>query len=81
MSILEEAVKTLAAALDSLETRVDDRLGDLSHSADALDSARGQARAARHHAGEASTTLAQAIGDLKALLREPAGNSGEAGKE
>jgi hypothetical protein len=69
MSILEDAVKNLASALDALESRVGDRLGDLSQNAEAIDAARSQARAARLHAGAASTTLAQAIGDLKTLLR------------
>jgi hypothetical protein len=68
MSILEEAVKNLAGALDALETRLDERLGELAQDADAFDAARRQARAARGHASDASVGLARAIGDLKALL-------------
>ncbi len=81
MSILEQAVKNLALALDSLEAKLDDRLGELSNTTDAIDAARGQARAARLHAGEASTTLAHAISDLKALLGGAPGNGNGAVKE
>lgn len=72
MSSLEEAVKTLAGALDALESRLDERLADLGEDADAVDAAQRQARAAREHAGGAASELAAAIGDLKALLNPPA---------
>lgn len=70
MSILEEAVKNLAGALDALETRLDERLGELSQNTETVEAAHRQARVARGHANEASAGLAQAIGDLKALLGE-----------
>ena len=75
MSALEEAVKSLAGALDALETRLDDRLGDFA--ADAIDAARRQARTARAHAADASEGLAAAIDDLKSLLNEDGRPRGE----
>lgn len=68
MSALEDAVETLANALDALEAKLDERLGDLAHYADAVDAARRQARTARTHAGEAAEGLAEAISELKALI-------------
>ncbi|MEE2690627.1 MAG: hypothetical protein VX640_03695 [Pseudomonadota bacterium] len=70
MSALENAVQSLAGALDALEARLDERLSELAAHGDFSDAARRQARAARAHAGEAAETLAGAIGDLRALLGE-----------
>ena len=74
MTQLETAVRQLAAALDTLEGKLEERLSDLANETDTVDAARRQARAARAHAGDASDTLAAAIGDLKALLAEDAGD-------
>lgn len=70
MSALETAVQRLAGALDALEARLDERLSDLTAHGEFSDAAGRQARAARRHAGEASEILAEAIDDLKALLKD-----------
>lgn len=68
MARLEEAVSDLATALAALETRLDERLGELGHDAEAADAARRHAREARAHANAAADGLAAAIGDLKTML-------------
>ena len=80
MSSLEEAVKTLAGALDALEAKVDERNHDLSDQTDAVVAARRSARAARTYAGEASEELSTAISDLKSMLT-PASSEEEAAEE
>ncbi len=70
MSAIEEAVKTLNGAVDALEAKLAERLADFTHQSDSIEAARRQARAARVHAGAASEQLADAIGDLKALLND-----------
>lgn len=73
MSALEEAVHSLASALDALEARLDDRLGEFAADADAVDAARRQAKVARTHAAAAAAGLAAAIGELRSLLGEYGG--------
>lgn len=70
MSLLENSVNQLAAALDALESKLDERLADLANQGEAVDAARRQARAAKGHAGVAADNLAAAIGDLRRLLGE-----------
>lgn len=68
MSTLEDAVETLAGALDVLETRLDERLEELSDASEFAVATRRQARTAGAHAGAASKALGEAIGELRALL-------------
>lgn len=68
MSGLDDAVRSLASALDTLEARLEDRLGELSHRRDSENAVRRQARVARAQATAASDGLSSAIGDLRALL-------------
>jgi hypothetical protein len=65
---LETSVQRLAGALDALEARLDARLADLGAQSDALDSARLNAQVAKTQAAAAAEDLADAIGDLKALI-------------
>jgi hypothetical protein len=68
MTVLEKAVGNLAAALETLESKLEDRL-DL-HGADreAVEAAQRQAQTARKHTAEANQGLSAAISDIKALL-------------
>lgn len=68
MAELENAVRRLAMALDTLEAKLDDRLQDLTAANDAVDAARRHARAAQAQTRRASDALAAAIGDLRGLL-------------
>jgi hypothetical protein len=68
MSTLEKSVKRLAGALDSLEARLDDRLGDFAANGEAVAAARVKARTAKTQAAAAAEDLADAVRDLKALL-------------
>jgi prefoldin subunit 5 len=68
MSSLDDAVRSLNKALETLEARLEDRLDELSERREGEDSIRRQARVARAHATSASDGLSSAIGDLKALL-------------
>ncbi len=68
MTVLEKAVGELATALETLESKLENRLDDLSADGEAVAAARRQAHAARKHAAEAGSGLAAAISDLKALL-------------
>jgi hypothetical protein len=68
MSTLEKSVKRLAGALDALEARLDDRLGDFAANGEAVAAARVKARTAKTQAAAAAEDLADAVRDLKALL-------------
>lgn len=70
MSILEKSVVDLAHALDHLEAQLNGRLDDHSASDERIVAAQRQARAAREHAATASSGLAGAIDDLKALIEK-----------
>ena len=70
MSRLEESAIQLAAALDTLEAKLDERLAELGHQSDAVDAARRQARAAKTHAGDAADGLGEAISELRRILSE-----------
>lgn len=70
MSVLETAMRDLAAAIDALETRIDDRF----HNDDIDEAERAaierHAGAARREAARAGEELAGAIADLEKLARE-----------
>jgi ubiquinone biosynthesis protein UbiJ len=73
MSTLEEAVNSLASALDALEANLAHRLGEISAHHEFSDAARRHARTARQSAGAASDALASAIAELKTVLQETDG--------
>lgn len=68
MTVLEKAVLNLANALETLEEKLESRLDDQSADGEAIEAARGQARAARGHATAVSRELSGAIDEIKALL-------------
>ena len=68
MTVLENAVRDLANALENLESNLENRLDDMSAAGEAIAASRRQADAAKKHAGEASIGLAASISELKALL-------------
>jgi len=68
MTVLEKAVRNLADALESLESRLDARLDDASAGDEALTAARKQAAAARKQTDNAARGVAAAISDLKTIL-------------
>jgi hypothetical protein len=74
MADLESSLKALQTALDSLEERLAERLGDLAHGADSVDAARRQAKIAKRLTAEAADDLSLAIEDLKSILRAGVGN-------
>jgi chromosome segregation ATPase len=74
MADLESSLKALQTALDSLEERLAERLGDLAHGADAVDAARRQAKIAKRLTAEAADDLSLAIEDLNSILRAGVGN-------
>ncbi|WDI32406.1 hypothetical protein PUV54_04260 [Hyphococcus flavus] len=70
MTLLEKSVRNLAEALETLESKLDDKLEDLSASQDAIDAAKRQAVAARKQTDHASRGVAAAISDIKAMLAD-----------
>lgn len=68
MADIENAAKALAAALDKLEQRLEERLHDLSDAAETTALLRRQSGAAHRFAAAAGEDLARAIGDLRSLL-------------
>ncbi|GJL92694.1 hypothetical protein [Hyphococcus sp.] len=70
MTVLEKAVRNLAEAIETLESRLDARLDDASASEEAVAAARRQAQAARKQTDNASRGVAAAISDLKAILAD-----------
>ena len=68
MNTLENSVKKLAGALDTLEEKLEDRLSDLSAKSETIDQAKIRARTAKTQASAAAEDLADAIRDLKSLL-------------
>jgi len=70
MTVLEKAVRHLAEAIETLESRLDARLDDASAIEDAIASARRQALAARKQTENASRGVSAAISDLKAILAD-----------
>ena len=67
-TILENSVQTLAAALDRLETSLDDRLTNADADHEAVDAARRQAGAAKRHLTDASAGVSASIKELRAVL-------------
>ena len=72
MHSLEDVAKSLAQALDGLETNLEDRLRDLSEREEEVGSARGRAREAHAHTRRATAAIDQSIRTLRALLEESA---------
>jgi hypothetical protein len=70
MTVLEKAVRSLAEAIETLESRLDARLDDAAASEDMIASARRQALAARKQTDNASCGVSAAISDLKAILAD-----------
>lgn len=68
MTLLEKSVRNLADALETLETKLDERLDDFSASSDTIAAAKRQAQTARSATDNASRGVAAAITDLKAIL-------------
>jgi prefoldin subunit 5 len=68
MTSLDDAARSLTKALETLETRLEERLGELSERREGEHAVRRQARIARTHATAASDGLSSAVSDLKALL-------------
>jgi len=70
MTLLEKSVRNLAEALETLESKLDDRLDDLSAGSDTIAAAKRQALAARKQTDNASRGIAAAISDLKSILSD-----------
>ena len=70
MTVLEKAVRNLAQAIETLESRLDARLDDESATEETVAAARRQAQAASKQMDNASRGVAAAINDLKAILAE-----------
>ncbi len=70
MTVLEKAVRNLAQAIETLESRLDARLDDESATEETVAAARRQALAASKQMDSASRGVAAAINDLKAILAE-----------
>lgn len=70
MTLLEKSVRNLADALEALESKLEDRLDDLSASSDTIAAAKRQALAARKQTDHASRGIAAAISDLKTILAD-----------
>ena len=68
MNTLERSVERLSAALEALESRLDDRLHDLAASGEEAAAMRRQAASARIKAREAAGEIDAAIRDVRALL-------------
>lgn len=75
MTALENAVQTLASALDSLEGKLDDRMQDLGAKTDSIEAARKQAATARAFVNTASEDVAATVKELHALLDGPTSKS------
>lgn len=72
MADLETSAKALADALDALESRLEQRLHDLTDAQETSALLRRQTRAAHAFTAGAAENLNRAIGDLRALLDETA---------
>jgi len=70
MSALENAVQTLAQALDSLESKLEDKMSDLVAKDDSIESAARQAATARAFVNTASEDITASIREINALLGE-----------
>ncbi len=70
MTVLEKAVRSLAEAIEALESRLDSQLDDAAANDEAVEAARRQAMAARKQTDSASKGVAAAITDLKLILTE-----------
>lgn len=68
MNSLEKSVKRLAGALDALESKLGDRLGDLRQGEEMMNAARVRARTAKTQAASVAEDLSDAIRELKALI-------------
>ncbi len=75
MTSLVTSFQNLAVALDALEQQLDDKIGDLHSSRDALDQVQRQARAAAQSARAASSELAASIDELKAMIAADAAST------
>ncbi len=70
MTVLEKAVRSLAEAIETLESRLDSTLEGAALNEEAIAAARRQALAARKQTDNASRGVAAAISDLKAILAD-----------
>lgn len=68
MSVLEKAVSNLAEALETLETRLEEKTEEQAADREALAALRGRAAAAAKHTREAGQGVTAAISDVEALL-------------
>jgi hypothetical protein len=75
MTILEKAVIGLATALETLESKLEGQLDNVSANGELIGAARRQARVAQDHTASASRDLSSSIDDLKTLLDDYNTNS------
>ena len=68
MSVLEDAVKTLADALDRLEATLDDRMTQATIDSDAATAARRQAHTAKQHLNEVAEGLSSSMKELRGII-------------
>lgn len=70
MSILERSVADLADALDSLESRINEKLSTAELTGDASTITSRHVRSARKNTDQAAAELSAIIGELKSLIGE-----------
>lgn len=75
MSVLETAVADLADALDSLETKIGDRLSYADTGSESAVTTQRHVRSARKNTDAAASELSAIINELKSLIGDKPANS------
>jgi len=70
MPALENAVQTLATALDSLEAKLEGQKHSINNANDTMDQAKRHARIARAQTNKATSEISQSIDDLQGMIAD-----------